>query len=131
MQGHGDWIASLVVAEHDQSCVAGLAVGLGIREERLVSRELLVFTRVADTGGVQLVDLEPKQVDLTRTCAFVTPERRQLGIQFGQSRSSSPQGFQIDPTEFIECRSLRGHRQQALMGMLTVEVDELTCQLRQ
>ena len=103
---------------------ARLAVSDGIAEQRLLGVEPRVLVGIGDIGPVELVELVAQQVDLPRPHPLVAAERGQLGVDLGEARPRRTQRFEVDVAEPVECGALGGGRQQALVGVLTVEVDE-------
>ena len=57
--------------------------------------------------------------------ALVTAESRQLGVELGDPGPCLAQPSQVDPAKGVEGDALAERRQQALVGMLAVEVDEV------
>ena len=84
-----------------------------------------LFVGIVEGGGVELGELEARQVELTGPRPLVAPKCRQLGVELGDPRPRRPQPGEIDTAEGVERRPLARRRQQALVGVLAVEVDEL------
>ena len=57
-------------------------------------------------GSVELVDLEPQQVDLPGACPLVAAQCRQFGVDLGESTASRTQRTEIDVTELVQRCSL-------------------------
>ena len=96
----------------------------GVAEQRLLGVETRILVGVDDVGPVELVELITEQVDLAGAHALVAPECGQFGVDLGQSGPRRAQRFEVDTTEPVEGGPLRRRRQQALVGMLAVEVDQ-------
>ncbi len=97
----------------------------GIGEHGFLLIERLVLVGIDHRGGVELVDLEAQQIDLACPGALVTPQRRQFGVDLGEAGARGAQGSEIDPSELIERRPLRRRREQRLVGVLAVQIDDV------
>ena len=58
----------------------------GARQGVLEHLECGVLVGIVDGGGVQLGQLETRQIELTGPCPVVAPECRQLGVELGDPR---------------------------------------------
>ena len=80
---------------------------------------------VDDARRVEFADLEAEQVDLARHAPFcrrrASPTRRRVR----STSSGCPQRREIDRTELVERSPLCGGRQQTLVGVLAVQVDDV------
>ena len=113
-----------VVGEHGHGLLPRLAESDRIAEQRLLGVEPRVFVGVGDVGPVELVELVAQQVDLPRPHALVAAQRGEFGVDLGESGARGTQRFEVDPSEPVECGPLRRGRQQALVCVLAVEVDQ-------
>ena len=113
-----------VVGERRHGLLARLAEADRIAEQRLLGVEPSVLVGVDDVGPVEFVELVAQQVDLPRPHALVAAERGQFGVDLGEPGARGTQRFEVDPAEPVECGPLRRGRQQALVGVLAVEVDQ-------
>ena len=95
--------------------------GEGVLEH--LERRLL--TRVVDGRGIELGQLEACQVELPRPGPLVTADRRELGIDLGQPRPGRTQWYEVDRAEPVEGTPLARRREQLLVGVLAVEIDEI------
>jgi hypothetical protein len=68
--------------------------------------------------------LEPQQLDFSKPRPGVSANRCERGIDFGELRASSPEWLEVGLGEFVECLPLHRSREEALMGVLPMEVDE-------
>ncbi len=96
-----------------------------------LSAEPLVLVGIDDRRAGELADLEAQQIDLAGPRALVASERRERGIDLGESGTCGAQRFEVGGAETVECIALRGRREQALVGVLAVEVDGPRPQLGQ
>jgi hypothetical protein len=103
-------------------------VGGGVGEDRLLGFEGDVLARVREPGGLDLVDLEPQQIELAGTRPVVPAERGELGLQPALVRPRGAVGRKRlrrgRAGEAIERSALHRRRQQRLVRALPVEVDE-------
>ena len=97
----------------------------GARQRVFEHFERLVLVRILECRCVELGELETRQVELTRPGAIVTAESRQLGIELGNPRPCLAQPSQVDPTKGVEGDALAERRQQPLVGVLAVQIDEV------
>lgn len=79
----------------------------------------------------QLSRLETEEVDLARPCASVAAERGERRIDLGEPRPGLTQGAEVGRAEAVEGGPLGRHREQALVGVLAVDVDHPFTELRQ
>ena len=96
-----------------------------VGEQRLLGVECVVFVRVVDAGGIEFVDLEPEQVDLTGPQPFVAAERSERRVDLGEAGPSGSERLEVDLAELVERGSLGRHREQTLVSVLTVQVDHV------
>ena len=101
-----------------------LAVRLRPRQHVLATLELLVLVGTGDGRRIELVELEAQQVDLAGPGANVAAERGERGVDLGESRPRGAQRLEIDLGEAVERGALGAHAEEALVGVLTVDVDE-------
>ena len=124
--GGGDRVSpAAVTGEHLVGGTAGETVLLGVGERVLLHLQHGVLVRVVDGGGVELGDLEPGEVELAGPGPLVATERGQLGVELGQPGARGAQRGEVDAGEGIERPPLRRRRQELLVGVLAVQVDEL------
>ncbi len=116
---------TVVAAECVVGDCAGFSVGRSVGEHGFFCVERLVFVRIIDAGGIEFGHLEPEQVDLACAEPFVPAERGEGGVDLGQPGPSLAQRLEVDVAELVQRCTLRRHRQQALMGVLAVEVDHV------
>ena len=116
---------SPVVAECRDRGTQPLRDGPWHRRARSPRRRDVVLVGVVDAGGVELVDLEPQQIDLAGPGPLVAAERREFGVDLGEPRPCGSQRAEVDAAELVERRSLRRRRQQRLMRVLAVQVDDV------
>ena len=122
---------AVVAAERGARQCAGFAMGQRVGQLALVALESLVFVGVGEGRALQLVDLEPVEIDLARPRAFVAAERRERGVDRRQLRAGSFEGRRVDRTEAIERGALRCGRHERLVRVLAVDVDERQAELGQ
>ena len=126
--GGGDRVPpAAVTGEHLVGGTAGETVLLGVGERVLLHLQRGVLVRVVDGGGVELGDLEPGEVELAGAGPLVAAERGQLGVELGQPGARRAQRGEVDAGEGVERPPLRRRRQQLLVGVLAVQVDQLAC----
>jgi hypothetical protein len=99
-------------------------VGAGVGQQRLLGGEAVVLVGVLDTDFVELGDLEAQEVDLAGPGALVAPKLDQLGIDRRQLGIGVAKGLQVDATEPVERPALDRAGEQALVGVLAVQVDQ-------
>ena len=97
--------------------------------ERVGQRVLLggqpgLLLGIVDAGGVQLGHLVAQEVGLAGPRALVAPERSQLGVQLGHTTARRPQRTQVDVPEAVERSPLSARREQGLVVVLAVQLDE-------
>ena len=102
---------------------AGLSMRNGVGQHVFLCGQSVVLVGFGDGCCGQLANLEPQQVDLARPRTLIATQRGQRCVDLGQPRPSRSQRFEIRRAEAIERVALRGRRQQALMGVLAVQVD--------
>ena len=93
--------------------------------------QLLVLAGVGDRRRVEFVDLEPQQVDLSGAGLLVAAQRRQLGVDLGDPGAGGAQRCQVDRPERVQRGALGDPAEQALMGVLAVQVDHAVGELGQ
>ena len=108
--------ATAVVGQRVVRRCAGLAVADGVGERVLLGSSLRPRPASSSAGGVELVDLEPQQVDLPGPRPLVAAERGQLGVDLGQPGPRRPQRRQVDVAEAVERRALRRPRRAGSGG---------------
>ena len=99
-------------------------MGEGVGQGVLLSLEPVVLVGLLDAGGVELLVLEAQQVELAGTLALVAAEGAELLVERGQLLAQRPQGLEIDAPEAVEGAALAGRRQQRLVIVLAVQVDQ-------
>ena len=65
-----------------------------------------------------------EQVDLPCPHTFVAAERGEFGVDLGEPGPRRTERLEVDLTESVERGPLGRRGQQALVGVLTVEVDQ-------
>ena len=91
----------------------------------------VVLVRPGDLGRRDLVDLEPQQVDRARERRGPRQARR-AGRRWPQARAGRRvDRLEVDPGEAVEGVALGRLREQGLVGVLAVQVDEVVPDLRQ
>ncbi|CAB4836278.1 unannotated protein [freshwater metagenome] len=87
------------------------------------SVELPVLLGTGDRRRLQFLHLEAQQVDFTHARPAVTTQRRERGSELGEVSPRRAQRLQIRTAEAVERVSLIRRRQQALMRVLTMDID--------
>ena len=121
------------------ACVRGrerLAVRGGVGEQRLLGFERVVLARIVDLRGVDLVDLEPQQVELrgrgrARRRRARRARRRSSRVGAGGAQRRPARRARRRAGEPVERGALHGRREQALVRVLAVQVDELAPDVRE
>ena len=93
-------------------------------EEVLELIELVLLIVSAELRSSDLVDLEAQQIDLSCTAAHIAAQRSKRCVDLGEARPCCAQWSQVDAAEAIEGRPLRRCAQQALVGVLTVQIHQ-------
>ena len=106
-------------------------MGIGVREQRLVGLEALVLARVRETHAVDLVELEPQEVELALAGARVAAQALEHGGGRSHRGASRLEIGEIDRREPIEGPPLAGGGEEPDVGVLSVQVDEGSGQLGQ
>jgi hypothetical protein len=106
-------------------------VGGGVGQEGLLGGQEVVLGGVLETGLLQLGDLEAQQVDLACPGPLVAAHGRQLDVHGGQLVLGRRQGSEVDTAEPVECRPLHGGGEEALVGVLAMQVDQSDAPLGQ
>ena len=105
----------------------------GVGEERFLRFERDVLRRVVEAGGVDLADLEAQQVELASAGPVVASEPGELGVDAPHlGAGCAVRGERVcrrRTGEPIERGALYRRRQEGLMGVLAVEVDEASTHL--
>ncbi len=118
-----------VVVEPGEGAGAGLEVGQGIGQEVLFGGQAFVLGRIVDRRGIELVDLEPEEVDFAGPGPFVASERCQLRFELAAPGLRHDEGREVDRPEPVEGVALRPGRLETLVGVLTADLDEPTADL--
>lgn len=87
---------------------AGLEVGQGIGQEVLFGGQAFVLGRIVDRRGMELVDLEPEEVDFSGPGPFVASERCQLRFELRRRDCATTRAARlIDPNRSRASRCAR------------------------
>ena len=112
-----------------------VAVRRGVGEQRLLGLQGHVLPRIVHPGGVDLLDLEPQQVELPGPGPLVTPQPGELLTEPAALGPRRPQRGERHrgpvPREPIQRVALGRRREQPLVRMLGVQLGELTTHARQ
>ena len=102
----------------------GLAMGDRVSQHGLLAVERGVLVGARERRRVELVDLVAQKVDLACPRPFVTSECRQLGIDLRDGRPGGAQRLEVDLPVVVERGTLGRRPEQALVGVLAVQVDD-------
>ncbi len=111
------------------AAAAGLPMGVGVAEDRLLGEEPLVLAVVGQPGGLDLVELEAEEVALAIAGRRVATQPRELLVGGPPGPARGLEVVQVDAGEAIQRPSLARGGEQAHVGVLAVEVDEAGGQL--
>ena len=110
-------------------------MGFGIREHLGFRAEQLVLVGSRDLGVLDLGELIPQQVDLAGARPLVAAESSELGVDAADRAARLEQPAARRERDVargaVEQTALFARREQRLVGVLTVEVDELAAPLRE
>jgi hypothetical protein len=93
-------------------------------QELLLLGQPDLLVRVLEGGPVELVDLEPQEVELAGPRPLVAAEGGQRGVDVGELGLGRDERREVDTAEAVEGGPLGRRRQQRLVGVLAVEIDE-------
>ena len=114
-----------IARQHFVSGRPGGAVVDGAGQRVLEHLQRRILVRVVDGRGIQLGKLEARQVEFSRPDPLVTAERRQLGVELGDTGPGCAQRSEVDRAKGVEGGTLARRREQVLVGVLAVQVDEI------
>ena len=92
--------------EREDSAFSRLAMAAGVGEQFGLCPEIVVLGGVDDRCGVELIDLEPQQVDLPGSVPLIAAEGRELVLEAAQLASGGAERLDIESAESIEGTAL-------------------------
>ena len=99
-------------------------MGLDVSQRFLLDDQALVLGRIGQLGPGQLVDLVPEKVDLARPRPRVTAQCCEGVLEAADALAGDDQWLEVDRRVPVECGPLRRTGQQALVGVLAVEIHQ-------
>ncbi len=121
-RARGHVAGTVVVGEHGGSTKTRRAVLHRVGQRLLQRGQSVVLVGVLQLSGLQLGELEAQQVDLAQAGATVAAERGERRIDLGEAGTRSAHGGEIDIGGSVERVTLGRCGEQALVGVLAVEV---------
>jgi len=107
----------------------GQAQRLGGGEERLFGFEVAAFVGVAERCPLELGDLEAQEVDLSSQLPPVPPDLGEAAAEVEDLGTVVIDFGRADPSEMVQRLALSRLVEQRLVGVLTVEIDQLVAQV--
>ena len=100
-------------------------MGGRVGEHTLFPVEVPILVRVADRHRVDLGELVAQEIDFTGPRPLVPTEFGECPFGHPEFIEQRCQRLWIDPAELVECCPLHRRLEQGLMGVLSVEIDEI------
>ena len=122
---------SVVRVEDAERLGRGAAVGRGVPQAFLVGEQPHRLLGVVEPGPIDLVDLVPQDVGVARPLVRVPAERGDPALELVLVPAARLDGPRVDPPEGVERAALRGRREERLLVVLAVDVDQARRQLDQ
>ena len=108
-------------------------MGLGVGQLVLFGGEPLVFVRIGERCRLELADLEAHEVEFSSARPFVASELCKLRFDVREIAFRVQERGELDGSELVEGVALHRRRQQRLVFVLAVEIDQASpplCQRR-
>ena len=103
----------------------------GICQNIFFDLQARLFGRIADASTENLFNLESQEIDFASADPGVSTEGGQRCINFGESGSGFTQRLKIGMREFVQGCPLHRSREQTLVSMLPVKVNQFLSQFSQ
>ena len=124
---HGASLAGEGLCRHGRR----LLVTGGVSQHVGLLLETDILLRVVQRRRLELVHLEAEQVDLTGALAFVSSEVGEAAVDVDHGLAGGAQGIEVDAPVTVEGAALHRWRQQRLVVVLAMEVDQAAPPLAQ